>query len=278
VDRANRSAPVTRFGVFEVDPQAEELRKNGLKLRLRGQPFHVLAMLLERPGEVVTREQLQQRLWPDGTFVDFDHSLNTAINKIREALGDSAENPRFVETLPRRGYRLVAAVENSGREIQTGKASPEAEALANANFNVGGREKLLAEKEPPHRRSWWTRGLVWLAALSVLIMGGITWFYFSRLALKLSMLAPMKVVRLTSFPGSETDPALSPDGKMVAFVWDGENGDNPWASPSEPDRRRNLMLVSPAAGALRQKYLTHPTVTANETVAPFTHCLFSLIV
>ena len=96
-----------RFGTFEVDLPAGELRKSGVKLKLTGQPFQVLAILLERPGEVVTREELQKRLWPD-TFVDVDHNLNTAINKIREVLGDSAESPRFVETLPRRGYRFVA--------------------------------------------------------------------------------------------------------------------------------------------------------------------------
>src|SRR5205814_6071021 len=91
---------------------AGELRKAGPRLKLTGQPFQVLATLLERPGEVVTREQLQKRLWPD-TFVDVDHNLNTAINKIRDALGDSAENPRFVETLSRRGYRFVAPVEGA---------------------------------------------------------------------------------------------------------------------------------------------------------------------
>lgn len=101
---------IIRFALFEADFQAGELRKNGLKIKLGGQPFHILAMLLERPGEVVTREELHKRLWPDGTFVDFDHSLNTAINKIREAIGDSAENPRFVETLARRGYRFIAPV------------------------------------------------------------------------------------------------------------------------------------------------------------------------
>jgi TolB-like protein/DNA-binding winged helix-turn-helix (wHTH) protein len=99
-----------RFGSFEVDLRAGELRKNGMKLRLTGQPFEVLAFLLERPGEVVTREEFQKRLWAD-TFVDFEHNLNTAINKIREVLGDSAESPRFVETLPRRGYRFIASVQ-----------------------------------------------------------------------------------------------------------------------------------------------------------------------
>src|SRR5215813_2912231 len=95
-----------RFATFEVDLQAQELRKGGLRLKLSGQPFQVLAILLEKPGAVVTREELQKRLWPD-TFGDVDHNLNTAVNKIREALGDSSENPRFVETLPRRGYRFI---------------------------------------------------------------------------------------------------------------------------------------------------------------------------
>jgi TolB-like protein/DNA-binding winged helix-turn-helix (wHTH) protein/Flp pilus assembly protein TadD len=99
-----------RFGVFEADLRAGELRKHGLRVRLQEQPFLVLAMLLEHPGEVVTREELQKRLWPADTFVDFDHGLNKAINKLREALGDSAESPRFVETVARRGYRFLADV------------------------------------------------------------------------------------------------------------------------------------------------------------------------
>lgn len=105
------SSRVVRFGVFEVDVSAGELRKSGMKLRLQGQPFEVLAVLLQRAGEVVTREELQQKLWPSDTFVDFDHSLNTAINKVREALGDSASNPRYVETLARKGYRFIAPLQ-----------------------------------------------------------------------------------------------------------------------------------------------------------------------
>jgi DNA-binding winged helix-turn-helix (wHTH) protein len=112
VEKASQTAQLLRFATFEVDLQAGELRKGGLKLKLSGQPFQVLAILLESPGMVVTREELQKRLWPD-TFVDVDHNLNTAINKIREALGDSSENPRFVETLPRRGYRFIAPVEDT---------------------------------------------------------------------------------------------------------------------------------------------------------------------
>src|ERR1700742_588060 len=101
-----------RFENFEVDLRSEELRKAGVKLKFGGQPFQVLTILLEQPGDVVTREELQKRLWPN-TFVDVDHNLNTAINKIREVLGDSAENPRFVETLPRRGYRFIGELEGT---------------------------------------------------------------------------------------------------------------------------------------------------------------------
>ena len=100
-----------RFSVFEVDLASGELRKNGQKIRLQEQPFQVLAALLENAGQVVTREDLRQKIWPADTFVDFDHSLNTAVNKIRESLGDSASSPRFVETLARRGYRFIAPVE-----------------------------------------------------------------------------------------------------------------------------------------------------------------------
>jgi TolB-like protein/DNA-binding winged helix-turn-helix (wHTH) protein/Tfp pilus assembly protein PilF len=102
-----------RFGVFEVDLQASELRKQGIKVKLQQQPFELLAMLLEHPGEVVTREEVQKRLWPADTFVDFDRGLNRATNRLRESLGDDAESPRFIETLPRRGYRFIAPVVKS---------------------------------------------------------------------------------------------------------------------------------------------------------------------
>ena len=98
------------FGLYEVDLSTGELWKAGFRVKLQSQPFKVLSALLERPGQVVTREELQLRLWGKDTVVDFDHSLGTAINKIREALGDSADNPRFVETLARRGYRFIAPV------------------------------------------------------------------------------------------------------------------------------------------------------------------------
>ena len=100
-----------RFGLFELDEKTGELRRQGRRLPLQDQPLQVLLMILARPGELVTRAEIQQRIWSDGTFVDFDHAVNTAINKIRDALGDSASNPRFVETLARRGYRFIASVE-----------------------------------------------------------------------------------------------------------------------------------------------------------------------
>ncbi len=109
-DNENR---LLRFGVFEVDLAARELRKNDRRIRLQEQPFQVLVALLENAGKIVTREDLRQKIWPADTFVDFDHSLNTAVNKIRESLGDSASSPRFVETLARRGYRFIAPVDGA---------------------------------------------------------------------------------------------------------------------------------------------------------------------
>src|SRR6266404_3986141 len=99
------------FDVFELDTRAGELRKHGIKLRLQGQPLQVLATLLNHAGDVVTRDELRAEIWTDDTFVDFDHSLHNAIARLREVLGDSAETPRYIETLPRRGYRFIAAVE-----------------------------------------------------------------------------------------------------------------------------------------------------------------------
>lgn len=120
----NSSHRILRFGTFEVDQRSGELRKGGVRIKLHGQPFEILAMLLERPGQVVTREELRLRLWPADTFVNFDHGVNTGINKLREALGDSADNPRFVETLPRRGYRLLPEVEGAdgARAVEAGLA------------------------------------------------------------------------------------------------------------------------------------------------------------
>ena len=107
----SRSVRRYRFGAFEADAATGELRRQGIRIRINAQPFQVLLMLLERPGQLLTREEISRELWPDGTFVDYEHGVNSAVNRIREALGDTAANPRFVETLARRGYRFVAPVE-----------------------------------------------------------------------------------------------------------------------------------------------------------------------
>lgn len=152
-----------RFAAFEVDLRAGELRKHGLRIRLQDQPFQILAMLLEQPGEMVTREELRQRLWPADTFVDFDHSLNTAINKLREALSDSAENPRYIETLPRRGYRFLAAVEVVHREAAPAptEASP-----------APAAEELLPAAQPSQgrERQWLGRAIVAAVAVIVVVL------------------------------------------------------------------------------------------------------------
>ena len=154
------TSQVIRFATFEADLQAQELRKAGLRLKLSGQPFQVLAILLEQPGVVVTREELQKRLWPD-TFVDVDHNLNTAINKIREALGDSSENPRFVETLPRRGYRFIAPITMNGTAAAAATDTPE-----NRSTSV---TKSAATTRP-------LLALGLLGTVMVLVAGGL-WIY-----------------------------------------------------------------------------------------------------
>ncbi len=189
-----------RFGVFEVDLRGSELRKSGLKIRLQDQPFQVLALLLERPGEIVTREDLRLRLWSTDTFVDFDHGLNSAIQKLREALGDSADSPRFVETVPRRGYRFIAPVEKVGEAAIQGVERRQVEETT--------------EVRPAHRR----RGLVFALVVLALISGSVLWLYFSR-PKAAAPEADLKITPLTSYPGSEAFPSFSPDGNQVAFAW-----------------------------------------------------------
>jgi cholera toxin transcriptional activator len=156
------TAGMYRFGVFEVNSAAGELRKSGVRIRLQEQPFQVLLTLLERPGGIVTREELQQKLWPAETFVDFDHGLNTAVNKLREALGDSAANPRYIETLARRGYRFLAAVEPlSSRASGEGSIQIKATGIQ--------EQELHPDLEVPLPRRGVTRGLFVLIQLMYLI-------------------------------------------------------------------------------------------------------------
>jgi cholera toxin transcriptional activator len=157
---------VQRFGVFEVDLTAGELRKGGIKMRLQGQPFQVLALLLERAGEVVTREDLQKKLWPSDTFVDFDHSLNTAINKVREALGDSASSPRYIETVARKGYRFIAPLHTQTRAAD---AIPSPQAANIIQQSTAQSRALHPELEVPIPRRGITRGLFALIQVMYLI-------------------------------------------------------------------------------------------------------------
>jgi Tol biopolymer transport system component/DNA-binding winged helix-turn-helix (wHTH) protein len=198
VEENGQSQRIVRFGTFEVHVQSGELRKNGMKLKFSGQPFQVLVILLERPGEVVTREELQKRLWPD-TFVDVDHNLNTAINKIREALGDSAETPRFVETLPRRGYRFVAPVEGAG----VGKIPVDA---------LKG-----IETQNPSKRPWTLRLTIVFVAFVCLLVAGF--FLHER---RTSSLPPKQrtLTRVTFDDGLQTGATWSPDGRYIAYSSD----------------------------------------------------------
>lgn len=149
---------IARFGVFELDLVVGELRKSGLKLKLQGQPIQVLTLLLEHAGEVVSRDELRQKLWPSDTFVDFDHSLNTAINKVREALGDSASTPRYIETLARRGYRFIAPVQGqvASDDAPISEPVPVPSAAIPAET---GQQPLHPELEVPIPRRGITRGL-----------------------------------------------------------------------------------------------------------------------
>src|ERR1039458_472564 len=139
---------VVHFGVFEADLRSRELRKHGLKVKIQEQPFRVLAMLLEQPGQIVAREELRKKLWPAETFVDFEHGLNAAINKLREALGDSADNPRFVETLHRRGYPVIAPV---AQHPLTPSLETEEVGIESAHGSGGDQRQVVvgAVREPP---------------------------------------------------------------------------------------------------------------------------------
>jgi eukaryotic-like serine/threonine-protein kinase len=240
---------VLRFGVFEIDTQEGELRRSGMRQKLAPQPFQVLQMLLERPGELVTRDELQKRLWPTGTVTDYDLALKKCVNRIRQILADSAQSPRFIETVPRRGYRFIAAVERVG-----GNGSPSvADATKNGSPAVPPAPEMgsilspaptparkLSPERPPgldqipgampikrppiparHRRLYGAVVAI-LSAAAILVM----LFYSKR-----NMRTPSasEWVQLTNFPDSATSPALSPDGRMLAFI----HGPSTFATPGQ---------------------------------------------
>ena len=173
-----------RFGIFEVNLETGEVRRAGVKVHIQEQPFQGLAALLEKPGEIVTKEELQERIWKDDTFVDFDRSLATAINKVRQALGDSATRPRFIETVPKRGYRFVGL----------------------------GAAPHTADNDPPQSP---TRSLRWvlLAAGALAVAALVLWSAGDENdSSGLNFSAPRP---FTTDIGYEVSPSFSPDGKQI---------------------------------------------------------------
>jgi Tol biopolymer transport system component/DNA-binding winged helix-turn-helix (wHTH) protein len=191
---------VVRFADFEVDVRVGELRKHGRRLRLQDQPLRILAMLLERPGELVTREEMRLSLWPVDTFVDFDHGLNSAVARLRERLNDSAEAPRFVETVPRKGYRFIGQV----KEPEPAPASPNVTAVAQ-----NPRLFLLAG----FHRAWGALGSVFFVFLLLVLRT-----HGSPSKKTQPLLPPPEVIPLAGLAGYEVGPAFSPDGNQVAFT------------------------------------------------------------
>jgi Tol biopolymer transport system component/DNA-binding winged helix-turn-helix (wHTH) protein len=203
---------IYRFGVFEADLTTGELRKRGRRVPLQDQPFQVLALLLRRRGEIVSREELQRALWPADTFVEFEHGVNTAIKKLRQALGDSADNPRFIETLPRKGYRFIAPVEDltAPGAIPVSPPVPVA-----APVPISAPIPVPAVR--PHRLRWLLAG----AALMV-VVAGCALLLLNRPG---KAIVPVPVP-LTTYPGYQMSPSFSPEGDRVAFSWNGPEQGN----------------------------------------------------
>jgi Tol biopolymer transport system component/DNA-binding winged helix-turn-helix (wHTH) protein len=189
---------LVRFGVYELDLRSGELRKSGARLTLQQQPLELLSVLLEQPGQLVTRDELRKRLWPDDTFVDFEHGLNAAVKRLRDTLGDSADSPRFVETVPRRGYRFIAPTSVNGLTPLLGTPT---EVVAPGFF-------------PRVKRGWPL--LVAAVAISVAAL----WIY--RLETRIGSSDLFTPVPFTSLAGQEGAPTFSRDGTQIAFAWSPE--------------------------------------------------------
>jgi DNA-binding winged helix-turn-helix (wHTH) protein len=211
------------FGEFELNLETAELRHNGSKSILPGKPFQILITLLARPGQLVTREELKRQLWPSDTFVDFDLSLNKAVNRLRESLGDSAEHPRFVETLPRRGYRFIHAVQTAALQTGADEAAPIDQLAVESTTGHASDQKLISDPgDGPVARPYGSRyipaAIITVVALAI---GGLA-IYRWRGHPKGADLATVQITKLTD-SGRAQDVAISPDGRYVLYAQsDGE--------------------------------------------------------
>jgi DNA-binding winged helix-turn-helix (wHTH) protein/Tol biopolymer transport system component len=194
---------VIRFGVFELDLKAGQLTRYGTKLRLPQQPLQLLAVLLERPGETITRDELRSRLWSSDVFVDFDHGLNKSIQKLRDTLGDSAASPRYIETIPRVGYRFIAPVSNGHLP-----APPKVDVEPSPQLANGAAEGPAVVVAIGYRARWWIA-----AAAAVAVLCAAVYLYVSS-----RRPAVVTYTQLTDFTDATSDPALSPDGHILAFI------------------------------------------------------------
>jgi len=217
-----------RFGPYTLDLQTGELWKDGVRLKLAGQPFEILALLITRPGRLITREELRFRLWPEETFVDFNHGLNTAVNKLRQVLCDAADKPKYIETLPRRGYRFMAPVEEPPATLNTQSAADLSEPASPRT----GEEPLSADAMRPTLRvtPLLAKPRFWVlyAAIAAAVLASL-WLAKDRLHLPSATgatgaaeaSAPIKLRPITSLSDRTSQPAFSPDGTRVAFLREG---------------------------------------------------------
>jgi DNA-binding winged helix-turn-helix (wHTH) protein/dipeptidyl aminopeptidase/acylaminoacyl peptidase len=210
-----------RVGDFVVDPRSGELRGEAGRQLLSAQPLNVLLALIERPGALVTRDELRLRLWPADTYVDFEHGLNAVVKRLRDALGDSADTPRYIETVPRRGYRLVAEVRpiDAAVEPATAPAPPAPpEAAAAAPETAPAAPASAAAGSLPARRR--AAPLAVLTGLVVLALGAVAYFLGPWRQAEAAVDRPVQPVRLTFGPGLQTDAAWSPDGRRIVYAAD----------------------------------------------------------